>query len=701
MKITVLAFVVCCLAIEWPWEDGEDSSSVQSSVTTVQSGSVEFTKTIRTYAPTSTKCPSGSIVREASSLHSSEKDYMARRHEQTNENLAAFLSDRARLSNFDAQAFIEKTKNLHNITIGLAFSGGGYRAMFSGAGELLALDDRYEYLNKSGLGGLLQSSSYITGLSGGSWLVGTLVLNDWMTVEEAILPDSGIWELENLIFNPSGINVFLTLKYYQSLRTAVEGKANAGFETSITDVWGRALSYQFFNPDTTYNGGENITWTSIRALSHFKNQLMPFPIIVANGRSPGTLIVNENSTVFEFTPYELGSWDPSLNSFVDLNFLGTTLDNGRPKNNTCYTNFDNAGFVMGTLSSLFNQALLRVQSSSTLNWAVKKLLTLILSPFSENNVDIATYKPNPFFNGEFGASETIASDETLHLVDGGEDMQNVPLYPLIQKERKVDVIFAYDNSADVHNWPNGSSLVYTYERQFSPQGKGTPFPYVPSVEEFMTLDLFGKPVFFGCDASNLTDLVGYHELEGNSTDVPLVIYIPNLYHLFESNTSTYEMSYSPKEIHKFIENGFEVSSRGNYSQDRKWPTCVGCAIIRRQQERLGEEQSEECKDCFANYCWTGGLEDSPQRSIGPFKSADLTLASSAASKISSKSDSNFSSSSTDSTPDSSSGLSTSRTANTNSQSSDSRLSSLRINGSQGKRMGKYIYVLALFANMAM
>ena len=48
---------------------------------------------------------------------------------------------------------------------------------------------------------------------------------------------------------------------------------------------------------------------------------MPYPIVVANGRTPHTLIINENSTVFEISPYELGSWDPSLRSFVMLNIL--------------------------------------------------------------------------------------------------------------------------------------------------------------------------------------------------------------------------------------------------------------------------------------------------------------------------------------------------------------------------------------------
>lgn len=631
MKLSILCLAVCCSAFEWPWEDLESSSNSTDSKTSSDESASIYESVIGTkttgrasYAPVETACPSGLVVREATSINNKEKDYLAKRHEQTNENLISFLSDVALLSNFDAEDFIDGNKDQHNISIALAYSGGGYRAMLCGAGELLALDDRYETLKHRGLGGLLQSSSYISGLSGGSWMVGTLVLNDWITVEEAILPDSGIWELDQLIFNPNGINVIKTLEYYLSLRTAVDSKGDEGFETSITDVWGRALSYQFFNPDISYNGGENITWSSISELESFKNYLMPYPIVLANGRSPGTTIISDNATIFEITPYELGSWDPSLNSFVDLTYLGTALDNGEPANDTCYTNYDNAGFILGTLSSLFNQILIRVTSSSSLNWAVKKLLTLILSPFSKNNVDIATYNPNPFYNVEYAGSKLIVSDSTLDLVDGGEDSQNVPLYPFIQSSREVDIIFAYDNSADSNQWPNGTSLVHTYERQFTPQGEGSPFPYVPSEDEFVSDHLYDEPVFFGCYAANLSALVDYHGSGANETDIPLVVYIPNLEYLYKSNTSTYKMSYSNKEIASLIKNGFEVSSRGNYSLDRSWPTCVGCAIIRRQQERLGLEQSDECRSCFDSYCWKGGMDDSAMSSQVPSLSQSLT-----------------------------------------------------------------------------
>jgi hypothetical protein len=48
---------------------------------------------------------------------------------------------------------------------------------------------------------------------------------------------------------PSDIS---TLKYYEELFQTVDDKHNAGFNTTITDYWGRALSYQLVDAS---NGG--------------------------------------------------------------------------------------------------------------------------------------------------------------------------------------------------------------------------------------------------------------------------------------------------------------------------------------------------------------------------------------------------------------------------------------------------------------
>lgn len=606
LRIQVLLLLFALLhAFDWPWEDSSTSQTESGTVVTTSGFLGEKTTSRNAYQPYLTSCSDSDLVREATGISSREEEYIKARHHTTNENLRDFLSNKANLSDVDE---IFDASDNRNISIGLAFSGGGYRAMLCGAGQLLALDDRFDQSEEEGLGGLLQSSTYITGLSGGSWLVGSMVLNDWISVGDIVDGSIDIWNLEDTIFNPNGINIIRTVNYYNTIRSSIEAKREAGFDTSVTDIWGRALSHQFFESE---DGGVNITWSSIREMDSFMTHEMPFPIVVANGRTPDTFIVNLNSTVFEINPHELGSWDPSLRSFSDVKHLGTSVSEGSPNSSRCVVNFDNAGFILGTSSSLFNQALIRL-GSSNMNAALKYVFNRILSSLSYNEDDIAAYNPNPFYKSDNGNVQSIVKNDTLFLVDGGEDLQNVPLYPLIQTSRDVDVIFAFDNSADTNqNWPNGTSLVHTYNRQFDKQGKGTPFPYVPSEKEFIDEEFNKRPVFFGCDASNLTDLIDYHDNDNiTETDIPLIIYIPNARISENSNTSTYKMSYNNDEKMSLIKNGFEVATRKNLTDDEDWATCVGCAIVRRTQERNDLEQDEKCNKCFEKYCWQG-VSNSP------------------------------------------------------------------------------------------
>ena len=85
------------------------------------------------------------------------------------------------------------------------------------------------------------------------------------------------------------------------------------------------------------------------------------------------------------------------------------------------------------------------------------------------------------------------------------------------------------------------------------------------------------------------------------------MYTSNTRMSYNSNFSTFKLSYSDQEKFGAIRNGFETVTRNNLTDDENWSTCVGCAIIRRQQERLGEEQSDECKNVSKNIV---GLVDS-------------------------------------------------------------------------------------------
>lgn len=258
---------------------------------------------------------------------------------------------------------------------------------------------------------------------------------------------------------------------------------------------------------------------------------------------------------------------------------------------------------MGTSSSLFNTGLMQLDNFG-ITGILREFAESTLEFLSVTESDIADYSPNPFF-GVNSAINPSAGTRDLTLVDGGLDMQNIPLHPLIQPTRKVDVIFAMDNSADtirangtLSNWPNGTAIIATYERSINLAiGNGTLFPAVPDVNTFISKGLNNRPTFFGCVGSNITS--------DPSKVPPLIVYIPNAPFTFNSNVSTTTLEYTHAERDLMIENGYNIATRGNGTSDATWAACVGCAIVHREQERKGVAQTAQCKKCFTDYCWDG------------------------------------------------------------------------------------------------
>jgi lysophospholipase len=201
-------------------------------------------------------------------------------------------------------------------------------------------------------------------------------------------------------------------------------------------------------------------------------------------------------------------------------------------------------------------------------------------------------------------------------VDGGEDGQNVPLNPLIQPIRNVDVIFAVDSSADTtFFWPNGTSLVATYERSLnSTIENGTAFPAIPDQNTFVNLGLNQHPTFFGCDPKNQTG------------KFPIVVYIPNAPYITQSNVSTFDPAYNDTQRNAIIENGYDAATLGNGTLDATWPTCVACAILSRSLDRTNTAVPDACTACFNKYCWNGTTDSSEPPLYNPgYKLTELNI----------------------------------------------------------------------------
>lgn len=322
------------------------------------------------------------------------------------------------------------------------------------------------------------------------------------------------------------------------------------------------------------------------------------PFVVALERESDQIDVPLDTTTMEFNPWEMGSYDASISSFAPIRYVGSDFRNGNISDDgVCIRGFDNAGFVMGTSSSLFNTAFLLLTDDGEIDEEAGffvSTITGVLEKVSNGEEDVSLW-PNPFYQYG-GAVEEVANAEELTLVDGGEALENIPFHPLLLESRAVDVIVAVDSSADTSNWPNGTAMVATYERSLlQPNGNGTAFPPVPGQNSFVNLGLNKRPTFFGCDEGNLT------------RTTPLVVYLPNSPYNYYSNVSTFDPSYTDEERNNIILNGYNVATMGNATVNENWPTCLGCALLSRSFSRKGIDVPDACKACFEEYCWDGSL----------------------------------------------------------------------------------------------
>ena len=469
----------------------------------------------------------------------------------------------------------------------MSSSGGGYRALLGGAGVIQAFDGREQAIRTS-FSGLLQGITYQTGTSGGAWLLTSFAVNNYPTISS--LRDS-LWIQRFRFFlatpNPAQLN-------YDIIAIAqIVSKKNNAFRVTAADVWGRDLAFQLIQSP---NGGPNVTYDQITSTDAFKSFSLPFPIVTAIQFEPGMCEPALNASMYEFTPYAFGSWDIGIRAFTPIKFLGTRYNNGQvPANGQCVIGYDNAGFVLGTSSFLFNLVECRLLPDGTLALntdpqnttfgivpAINAVIQGILNKqeaLTTEDVLSATY-PNPFQGS--AQSPKVSSLSELNFVDGGETHQNIPLWPLIQRVRKVDLIFANDNSADTTtNFPNGTEIMTTYMQALL---VGLPFPFIPDVNTFVSQGLNVRPTFFGC----------------NETNVPLVIYLPNTNISFPSGIATFTPTYSEADTRGLIENGLNVATQSNSTQ---WARCVACAIARRIQGLYAASTSAECRSCFDTYCF--------------------------------------------------------------------------------------------------
>ncbi|WWC98312.1 phospholipase B [Kwoniella sp. B9012] len=529
----------------------------------------------KSYAPYKVDCPTGwTWIRNATEgLSQGEKDFVANRQKVTGPIINTMASNQG------------ITNPPRTPTIGVALAGGGYRAMLTGLGGIMGMMNESSEAAASGTGGWLEGVTYWAGLSGGSWATGSFMANGG---ELPINLLNNLWNLDsNLIFPSDG-----KLSFYTTLASEVNAKSDAGFPVQLTDLWGLAIGSHVLPTEYQLTNKPNLTLSSLPSVvEKLGNGSLPMPIIIAAEREQGELVIAENATVWEFNPFEFGSWAfgstvKSIGAFTNLEYLGSELNNGET-NGTCYKGFDQLSYVMGTSATLFNSALLTLNNSDS--GLVTNLIERFLQDLGEDQYDISRV-PNSFANYNPGENP-ISSFEYITLVDAGETNQNIPIEPLLIPFREVDAIIAFDSSYDSpYIWPNGTALRTTFERaKVLAENTGTQIrmPEVPSENGFINGGYNTRPTFFGC----------------NDTTTPLIIYVPSYPWSSAANTSTYQLEYSDEQAREVLYNGMRSFTLNGTVET--WPKCLACALTDRSFEYTSSNRTAECQSCFDTWCWAG------------------------------------------------------------------------------------------------
>lgn len=257
----------------------------------------------KSYAPVKVDCPNDvEWTRQAVALSQSESDWVAGRKRVVASALRDYL-ERLGLEDFDVCEYLDRISqnDYANVPImGIAISGGGFASAFTGTGAMRALDDRLEAAREQKVGGLLQSMTYMSGLSGGGYPILSFATANFPLADDIL----SLWQPQINRFTATN-----NTQYAASVKSMFEdlgAKAEAGFNVSAADLFARVWGYEFIPGP---NGGLNATMSGITELSNFAEHQMPMPIL----QSPavidsdveyyGVLVPFSNSTlvsIFQF-----------------------------------------------------------------------------------------------------------------------------------------------------------------------------------------------------------------------------------------------------------------------------------------------------------------------------------------------------------------------------------------------------------------
>ncbi|ORY64917.1 acyl transferase/acyl hydrolase/lysophospholipase [Pseudomassariella vexata] len=423
-------------------------------------------------------------VRVSDELCDDEKEYLARRKKVATAALARYLG------------LDEKEVHPDDVpTIAMCGSGGGLRALVASAGSLAATQDD----------GLFDCVTYTAGVSGSCWL--QTLYNSSITNGrfDRLIAHVKARIAVHIAYPPIAFSSVLSAPTNKLLLSSMveklRGDSNADF--GLVDVYGILLAARLLVPKGELEVNDrDFKLSNQRDYIKYGQNPMPIYTVVRHEIPVVGGAVTQDSPSeqakklakqeawfqwFEVTPYEF--FCEEFNAGIPTWAMGRKFENGVdvPQEVGFHLPEVRMPILMGTFGSAF---------CATLSHYYREIRPLVKSLSGFRAVDEMIYGrnddlekvhpidptkvPNFVYGMEdqlrFTTPTKIYENEYIQLMDAGMS-NNLPIYPLLRPGRNVDVIVAFDASADIktENW---LSVADGYARQRGikgwPVGAGWP-----------------------------------------------------------------------------------------------------------------------------------------------------------------------------------------------------------------------------------
>lgn len=387
--------------------------------------------------------------------------------------------------------------------IALCFSGGGYRAMISALGALAGLK----------LSGLLDTVTYISALSGSTWAISSIYGHNLDLFDNIRL-------IKEQVSKPLYLSVSIKFMLENSLYKLFYGQ-----NCNMVGIWGVLLAetlfsdlnkgwFRYLNYQEQYNILTRLVKSDMPKFSDFRNKIddgqMPMPICTS---IVGDIDTNNRYEWVEYNPYEIGFIES--NTFIPSWSFGRKFINGVSTDYSLELGLD---YLMGIWGSAFTVSVKELLENyrDSISTALSKTLDLL----TINNDKLHKFRLSPAKVSNFAYSldkHNLKNYKRITLLDAGLAC-NLPIAPLIRKNRKIDIMIIFDYSTNV------KSAVELKKAEIYAKDNGVKLPDI--------------------DYSNIGKINIFKDL---NADIPIIIYMPLI------KNSAYCANFDPEDS---IQNGY-------------------------------------------------------------------------------------------------------------------------------------------------